>query len=48
MDVSPWSLVLQMEVHSHKSEMLLSHELIYKAYVAGIVSVLTQESPIEV
>ena len=44
MDVSPWSLVLQMEVHSHKLEMLLSHELIYKAYVA----VLTQESPIEV
>ena len=30
MDVIPWSLVLQMEVHSYKLEMLLSHELIYK------------------
>ena len=48
MDVIPWSLVLQMEVHSHKLEMLLSHELIYRAYVAGIFSILTQESPIEV
>ena len=37
-----------MEVHSHKSEMLLSHELIYKTYVAGILFVFTQESPIEV
>ena len=32
------SLVLQMEVHSYKLKMLLSHELIYRAYVAGIFS----------